>query len=72
MFKDPPRRILDLLFTGLIIKFFASLYFRDILPDQILGLNIAFCILICWSDSGQMGRQAAGLASLQEFWGISI
>ena len=44
MFKDPPRRILDLLFTGLIIIFFASLYFRDILPDQILGLNKAFCL----------------------------
>ena len=44
MYKDPPRRILDLLFTGLLILFFVSLYFRDILPDQILGLNKAFCL----------------------------
>ena len=43
MFKDPPRRILDLLFSGLLILFFASLYFGDRLPDQIFGFNKAFC-----------------------------
>lgn len=44
MYKDPPRRILDLLFTGLLILFFVSLYFRNFLPYQILGLNKAFCL----------------------------
>ena len=44
MFKDPPRLILDLLSIGLLILFFASLYFGERLPDQILGLHKAFCL----------------------------
>jgi len=43
MFKDPPRRILDLLSIVLLILFIALLYFGERLPDRIFGINKVFC-----------------------------
>ena len=40
--KDPPRRLLTLLSSGLGVLFFVSLVYSERLPDEILGVNKLF------------------------------